>query len=249
MTSILKGLAALVAMVVVGHGAGSHVATTVKVHQATDRTMPAPIVYERGDTDVYSWLRGHAGPLPVIPDPVPAPAPAAEAPAEAAPAPVEEPAAEAPAPVQAPIYSQPISQLPIAVHPAPPPPAPPAPPPIVVGSTQQALINQDRAGAGLGALNWNSCLAGIAYQNALRMANQGFISHAGGANQDLGCGLGNTAGENVGYWSGGINDYQLNTMFMNSPDHRANIMGNYRFVGTSWVVARDGKAYIAVEFG
>ena len=247
MTSILKGLAALVAMVVVGHGAGAHVATTVKFHQATDRTMPAPIVYERGETDVYAWLRGHAGPLPVTPEPAPA---AAEPPAEAAPPPAEEPAAADPAPaVQAPLYNQPISQLPIAVHQAPPPPPAPAPPAFVIGSTQQALINQDRAGAGLPGLNWNSCLAGIAYQNALRMANQGFISHAGGANQDLGCGLGNTAGENVGYWSGGINDYQLNTMFVNSPEHRANIMGNYRFVGTSWVVARDGKAYIAVEFG
>ena len=111
------------------------------------------------------------------------------------------------------------------------------------------LIKQiRRANAGLGALNWSSCLAGIAYQNALRMANQGYISHANGPSADLGCGLGNQAGENVGYWSAGINDYQLNTMFMNSPDHRANIMGPYHHVGTAWVVAKNGYAYIAVEF-
>ena len=118
----------------------------------------------------------------------------------------------------------------------------------MVGSTQQALINQDRAAAGLGSLTWNSCLAGIAYQNAARMANQGAISHAGGANQDLGCGLGNRAGENVGFWSAGITDSRLNTMFMNSPEHRANIMGPYHYVGTAWVVACNGYAYIAVEF-
>lgn len=138
--------------------------------------------------------------------------------------------------------------------PAPPPDAGPAyqpayqPPAIVVGSTQQALINSDRSGAGLPPLTWSSCLAGIAYQNAVRMANQGAISHNGGAQADLGCGLGRQAGENVGYWSGGINDGQLNTMFMNSAGHRANIMGPYRYVGTAWAVARNGYAYIAVEF-
>jgi uncharacterized protein YkwD len=124
----------------------------------------------------------------------------------------------------------------------------PAPPAIVVGSTQQALINQDRAGAGLGPLTWNGCLAGIAYQNAVRMANAGAISHAGGATADLGCGLGRQGGENVGYWSGGIDDGRLNGMFLASPGHRANIMGPYRYVGTSWVVAKNGYAYIAVEF-
>ena len=80
------------------------------------------------------------------------------------------------------------------------------------------------------------------------MANAGAISHAGGAQASLGCGLGSQAGENVGYWTGGINDAQLNTMFMNSPGHRANIMGPYHFVGTAWVVAPNGSAYIAVEF-
>ena len=80
------------------------------------------------------------------------------------------------------------------------------------------------------------------------MAAAGAISHAGGANQDLGCGLGQQAGENVGFWSGGINDPQLNSMFMNSAGHRANIMGPYHYVGTAWTVAANGAAYIAVEF-
>ena len=129
---------------------------------------------------------------------------------------------------------------------APPPPPPPA---IVIGSTQQALINRDRASAGLGPLTWNSCLYNVAVSNANRMAAQGYISHTNGPNLDLGCGLGHQAGENVGYWSAGINDSQLNTMFMNSPDHRANIMGPYNYVATVWVVASNGYAYIAVEFG
>ncbi|HEY8642930.1 MAG TPA: CAP domain-containing protein [Candidatus Dormibacteraeota bacterium] len=125
-----------------------------------------------------------------------------------------------------------------------------APPAITIGSGQQALINSDRAAAGLPPLQWSSCLAGVAYSNAVRMANAGAISHAGGTSADFGCGLGSSqTGENVGWTSAGINDGQLNTMFMNSPDHRANIMGPYRYVGTAWKVAANGAGYIAVEFG
>ncbi|MEO9006443.1 MAG: CAP domain-containing protein [Candidatus Dormibacter sp.] len=155
-----------------------------------------------------------------------------------------------PVPAEDPAANSPLAQLPVAAPQAPQAPAAPrpAPPAIVVGSTQQAYINGDRAAAGLGQLTWSSCLAGIAYQNAVRMANAGGISHAGGASADLGCGLGQQGGENVGYWSAGINDPQLNTMFMNSPGHRANIMGPYHYVGTSWVVGRNGAGYIAVEF-
>lgn len=146
--------------------------------------------------------------------------------------------------------------------PRPPPAAPPAaaaiaaaparpaapPPAIVVGSTQQALINQDRARYGLPPLTWSSCLYNVAVSNARRMAAQGFISHTNGPSVDLSCGLGHQAGENVGYWSAGVNDSQLNTMFMNSPDHRANILGPYRYVATAWAVGSNGYGYIAVEF-
>jgi len=124
---------------------------------------------------------------------------------------------------------------------------PPRAPSIIIGSTQQALINNDRAGAGRGPLSWSSCLYSVALANAKRMAAQGFISHTNGPNADLSCHVGSRAGENVGYWTGGVNDAQLNTMFMNSPDHRANIMGPYRYVGTAWVTAPNGVAYIAVE--
>ncbi|MDQ2942829.1 MAG: CAP domain-containing protein [Candidatus Dormibacteraeota bacterium] len=145
-------------------------------------------------------------------------------------------AAPAPPPPAAPVHSAPA-------------PAPrPAPPPVTVGSTQQALINQDRARNGLGPLTWSSCLANVARSNAARMAAQGYISHTNGPNVDLTCGLGHQAGENVGYWSAGVNDTQLNTMFMNSPEHRANILGPYHYVATAWVVASNGYGYIAVEF-
>jgi len=128
-------------------------------------------------------------------------------------------------------------------------PAPPRAPQLVVASTQHRLINQDRASVGLPPLAWNSCLAAIATQNALRMATQGYISHANGVTLDLGCHVGSRAGENIGYLSAGINDVEMNAMFMASAEHRANILGPYHYVATAWVVAPNGYAYIAVEFG
>jgi uncharacterized protein YkwD len=153
-----------------------------------------------------------------------------------------------PTPTPEPVVAAAAAPPAAAPAPAPPPPPPPAPPPIAVGSTQQALINQDRAANGLGPLTWSPCLYNVAVSNANRIAAQGYISHTNGPNVDLTCGLGRQAGENVGWWSKGINDGQLNTMFMNSPDHRANILGPYHYVATAWVVAANGAGYIAVEF-
>jgi uncharacterized protein YkwD len=136
-----------------------------------------------------------------------------------------------------------------AAAPAPAPAPRPAPPPAVaVGSTQQALINQDRAANGLGPLTWNGCLYTVAVANAQRISAQHSLSHTNGPQVDLGCGLGRQAGENVGYWSAGVNDAQINTLFMNSPEHRANILGPYHYVATAWVVGTDGRGYVAVEF-
>jgi uncharacterized protein YkwD len=125
-----------------------------------------------------------------------------------------------------------------------------APASVVIGSYQQTLINRDRAAAGLPPLSWSSCLASIAAANAVRLSRQGWVQpyHTNGATLDLGCHLGNRAGENVGYWSGGINDGQMNALFMGSPEHRANILGPYHYVATVWAVAPNGYAYIAEEF-
>jgi len=153
-----------------------------------------------------------------------------------------------PTPDPSPAPPPPPPAAPAPVHSAPPPPRA-APPAIVIGSTQQVLINQDRARNGLGPLTWSSCLANVARSNAARMAAQGYISHTNGPNVDLTCGLGRQAGENVGDWSLGVNDTQLNSMFVASPEHLANILGPYHYVASGWVVAANGYGYIAVEFG
>jgi Cysteine-rich secretory protein family len=116
-------------------------------------------------------------------------------------------------------------------------------------TTQQNLINQDRASAALGALNWSDCLAAVAVQNAERIMAQAYLSHTNGPTLDLACGVGATqGGENIAYMSGGINDAQANTMFMNSAPHKANILGPYQYVATAWSVAPNGYAYVAEEF-
>ena len=115
-------------------------------------------------------------------------------------------------------------------------------------STQQVLINQDRARSGLAPLAWNSCLYNVALANARRMAGQEYISHTNGVYQDLACGIGRQSGENVGYYSAGISDSVINTAFMNSAEHRANILGPYHYVATAWVIGANGYGYIAVEF-
>jgi len=155
-------------------------------------------------------------------------------------------------------YHAPVTYAPPpTAAPAPPASAPPAagaprraPASLVIGSYQQTLINRDRAAAGLPPLSWSSCLASIAAANAVRLSRQGWVQpyHTNGASLDLGCHLGNHAGENVGYWSGGINDGQMNALFMGSPEHRANILGPYHYVATVWAVASNGYAYIAEEF-
>jgi uncharacterized protein YkwD len=113
-----------------------------------------------------------------------------------------------------------------------------------------ALTNQDRTSNGLGALAFNGNLASIA--TGQRSASCGGVN---GRSQDMiernyfahqvpPCGayvwnvfdLGpyQAAGENIG-WNNYPPDQsvgQVNTAFMNSPDHRANIMGNFNQMGT-----------------
>ncbi|HVS04827.1 MAG TPA: CAP domain-containing protein [Candidatus Dormibacteraeota bacterium] len=130
-----------------------------------------------------------------------------------------------------------------------PVPASAAPSQAVVGSGQWRMINQDRQAAGLAPLQWSPCLANVATGQAARMAAQGYISHANGRSLDLACHLGSRASESIGFQGGGINDAAMNAWFMGDPIHRANIMGPYRYVGVAWVIAPNGTAYLAIEFG
>lgn len=159
-----------------------------------------------------------------------------------------------PSPTPAPVIAvrRTVAKAKSTAKPAPPPVAPAAPAPAIAGSGagQFALINQDRARAGLPPLQWNACLANVAVGQAQRMAAQGFISHANGRTLDLGCHLGGPyASESIGVTYGRIDDAGMNTWFMNDPIHRDNIMGPYHFVGACWVQGANNRFYLAIEFG
>lgn len=161
----------------------------------------------------------------------------------------------APTPAPTAIPTDPPRAVPIrpTALPTPYPPAPTLPPRSPLdynATTMQVLVNQDRAAAGLPPLAWSSCLGG----NAQRVANR--IAAAGALNEppsdlqaNLNCGLGAGAAENEGWCSCGINDAYMNIHYMNSADHRANILGPYHWVGTAWAVASNGYGYTVEEFG
>lgn len=216
---VLVSLKALSGLVVAGLAALSTTATLGHVHAPA---APRHAVVQQAASTDLEFISGDLNTTtPALSKPAPPPAP--------------EPTAGQPSTDQGTPAARPGSA--------------PAPPAIVIGSAQQSYINADRAAAGRSPLSWSPCLAGIAAGQSAAMAARGAIFHGGGVTQDFGCGLGSAqTGENVGYWSGGTNDAQLNTMFMKSPEHRANIMGPYHYVGTAWVRAANGYGYITVEF-
>src|SRR5712691_6574147 len=83
-------------------------------------------------------------------------------------------------------------------------------PTVVIRSTQQTLINRDRARYHLAALTWSSCLYNVARYEAAHLAAPGVsFQHYDGVARDLTCHLGRQVGENIGWYSGGINDSTL----------------------------------------
>lgn len=159
------------------------------------------------------------------------PTPPAQAPAAGArPAPAASPSAAA-APVPPPV----------------PAPAPTAPIQMIAATGQLSLINQERAAAGLPALAWNGCLAGVASSEARRMAQQGYVSSAGGPTAAASCRLSALPpAEEVGYWPG-ASDSQINAVWIADPVARARLLGPYRYVGAYWATGPTGVAFVALE--
>lgn len=167
-----------------------------------------------------------------------------------------------PAPTPVPVPAAPIAQAPAAAAPARPAPVyhpvPPPPPPPVVGvggaaGVQFSLVNSDRAANGVAALSYSGTLARVAQYRAQDMLNRNYFSHYDPATGQLAFvqlfhlwGIGySTAGENIA-WSTNPSMAQINVMFMNSPEHRDNILkGAYHRVGIG--VASNGARTMVVE--
>jgi uncharacterized protein YkwD len=160
------------------------------------------------------------------------------------PAPVVVPAAPAAAPVAAP---------PAPARPAPRPPVPPVSGVGGAAGVQMSLVNQDRAASGVAPLAYSASLARVAQYRAQDMLNRNYFSHYDPSTGQLAFvqllhlwGIPySTAGENIA-WSTDPSMAAINTMFMNSPDHRANILkAAYHRIGIG--VASNGAKIMVVE--
>ena len=105
-------------------------------------------------------------------------------------------------------------------------------------------INGARSRAGKGKLRLDPELARVARQHTREMVKKGMLFHTTSVQFDRRITGWTSVAENVGY---GSNVGELHSAFMNSPLHKANIMGPYRYVGVG--VVMDGSTmYVTVIF-
>jgi uncharacterized protein YkwD len=120
------------------------------------------------------------------------------------------------------------------------------------------LTNQARAAAGRKALHWDARLATLARARAKDMIVRNYFAHQippdGHTVFDVMSNVGycfNLAGENIG-WNNYPDDQAtsaIQAMFMNSPDHKQNILGPaWDVVGIGAYKGPDGKKMWAVVF-
>jgi uncharacterized protein YkwD len=120
------------------------------------------------------------------------------------------------------------------------------------------LTNQARASAGLPTLRWDATLAGIARWRSQDMATRDYFSHnippTGEMVFDVMDQKGycyQLAGENIG-WNNYPDDQATDVVqndFMNSPEHRQNIMGPaWNVAGIGAFKLADGRKFYTVLF-
>jgi hypothetical protein len=108
-----------------------------------------------------------------------------------------------------------------------------------------AAINSSRSAAGLAPLAMSGSLQTYARAHSVDMANANQIYHSTSAQLAAAAGSGWTnLGENVGRGPGVS---ALHTAFMGSSGHKANILGDYNYVGIGTTTA-DGYIYVTAVF-
>jgi len=108
-----------------------------------------------------------------------------------------------------------------------------------------AKINSSRANAGLAPLAAKGSLTSYARTHTAAMMDAGEIYHSSSAQLGAAGGTGwDRMGENVGR---GQTPSSLHEAFMNSSGHRANILGDFNYVGIG-TGTKDGYLYVTVIF-
>ncbi len=113
-------------------------------------------------------------------------------------------------------------------------------------------MNNDRAANGLPRLTWSPKLSVLAYDWSTQMARSGSLYH-----QDLGAVMNRsdysdvwTLGENILVGPAGMPIPDMESVWMNSSGHRANILSrNFNIVGLAFVSGPDGRLWVTVDFG
>ena len=112
-----------------------------------------------------------------------------------------------------------------------------------------AAMNADRAANGLAPLSWNDELGDIAENWAGVIAQGNSLTH-----QDMNAMAARTGfaktGENLLYAPAGYSAADMETLWMNSPSHRANILDPaFSMAGVGLATGADGSIWAAVDFG
>ena len=115
------------------------------------------------------------------------------------------------------------------------------------------LINQQRAQHGLRPVKYSAALDAAATNHNVQQVNTRTMAHVNIGDSDPGSriraqGWRGAWGENVAV--GQKSPQQVVTEWMNSPEHRANILNpHYAFMGVSYKTTADGHPFWAQEFG
>lgn len=117
--------------------------------------------------------------------------------------------------------------------------------PAVASSAGQFVskINASRSAAGLPPVEVYWDLTDNARAHSDLMADRGEIFHS--SNLASVTSVWESLGENVGV---GADVNGLHSAFMNSPSHRANILGNYNYIGVGVTISPDGFMYATMIF-
>ena len=112
------------------------------------------------------------------------------------------------------------------------------------------LVNADRAANGLPALSWHPQLGGLAQGWAEHMGSTGKLEHS-----DLDATLRSPEfdafhrlGENILVGNCNMTAVEIEQAWMNSPGHRANILGDFNTIGVG-VVCAGGRLWATQSFG
>jgi len=108
------------------------------------------------------------------------------------------------------------------------------------------LLNGTRVAAGLAPLEVEGGLVAFARAHTRQMIDSGDIFHSENTTRVAAAPTGwRRLGENVGV---GSTPERLHALFMNSPRHRDNILGDYSGVAIGAQRASDGQLYVTVVF-